>query len=1124
MSGKLNKLKFALAGGLMFTVTSISAQTVKGTVTDNTGEPIIGASVMEVGQASNGGVTDIDGNFTVNLKGKSNKLKISYIGMKSKEVSVAGKSVISIKLEDDDHTLNDVVVIGYGTVRKKDLTGSVSSISDKQIANIPVSNVSEAMTGKMAGVNITTTEGSPDADVKIRVRGGGSLSQDNSPLYIVDGFPVSSISDIAPSEIQSIDVLKDASSTAIYGARGANGVIIVTTKSGSEGKTQVNFNASYGWKKSVKDIKVLNPYEYVLYQYEIASAQNNPYKLGGTNYGNYWDYDIYKSIDGTNHQDEVFGRTGTQAIYNANVSGGSKDFKYNISYSHNQENSVMQKSGYNKDNIGAKLQAKLNKWLTFDFNGRMAYQKVKGLSGGADTNESNAANSIVAQTITFAPLKELTVSDEDEENSQSSRRSPMERLEGTYKLQTRFQQNYNASLTWKPFKHWTAKTEFGYGWKYYDTDQAWTASTVTSSKFGYNGRPQAYFVRDTYKSWRNANTLTYDKDKLFGGRDHLNVLIGHEWSSDQQTERTSTSVNFPVDFTLDEILSYTNTAETTLGNTSEIKANENMLSFFGRVNYTLADKYLMTFTLREDGSSKFASNNRWGLFPSLALAWRLSDEKFMKSSEKWLSNLKLRLSYGTAGNNRIPSDMLSPSFAIADNTGKHPGFISGGTEVNTGMLEIAKKNSKTVLYNSNLKWETTTTRNFGIDFGFLRGRISGTLDFYWNTTNDLLMLQTLPSATGYERQYQNVGSTSNKGIEFATNIVLADSKKFNMNFNFNISYNKNKIDKLEGGAHYETSSWGGSKVSKSSGDFLLEEGGRLGELWGYKSNGFYTVFDPATGKGDLVLNSNNTWRLATAADGHIGGYNSDGTPIYTDVKNNSYSLFGGSLYPGAAKVECDENGEVAYQRLGNTVPTVTGGFGFDGMWKTKIGNFDFNIFCNYSLGNKVYNATAQGASFYSGSSAGWNITNDYNLANRYTWVDPATGLNLGRPSASTVTAYGSTDAVMSRLNELNANAKVWNPAANTSMVVLDTFLEDASFLRINNITVGYTLPKNWVKSAWLESVRIYFTAYNVYCFTNYSGYDPEVDTSSKGNPMTPGIDYAAYPKSRSFVAGINVTF
>ena len=304
---------------------------------------------------------------------------------------------------------------------------------------------------------------------------------------------------------------------------------------------------------------------------------------------------------------------------------------------------------------------------------------------------------------------------------------------------------------------------------------------------------------------------------------------------------------------------------------------------------------------------------------------------------------------------------------------------------------------------------------------------------------------------------------------------------------------------------------------------MLEEGGRLGELWGYKQNGFYTVFDPATGKGDLVLDG-TTWRLATAADGHSGGYNADGTPIYTDVKDESYTLFSGSLYPGIAKVQCDEDGKVVYQRLGNTVPKVTGGLGFDGMLKTNIGNFDFNVFCNYSLGNKIYNATAQGASFMNNGYPGWNIISDYDSQSRFTWVDPESGLNLGRPSTATLAYYGSSEALMSRLNAINANARTWNPAANTKMVVLDSFLEDASFLRINNITVGYTLPKTWVKKLWLESVRVYFTAYNVYCFTNYSGYDPEVDTSSKDNFMTPGIDYAAYPKSRSFVAGINVSF
>ena len=287
---KIKVIRTALLLALLIIVGNISAQTVKVNVTDATGETVIGATVMEKG-TSNGAITDFDGNATVKLSGKNNHLVISYVGMKTKTIDVKGKKEIKVVMEDDNTTLNDVVVIGYGTVKKKDLTGSVSSISEKQIANIPVSNVSEAMTGKMAGVNITTTEGSPDADVKIRVRGGGSLSQDNSPLYIVDGFPVSSISDIAPSEIQSIDVLKDASSTAIYGARGANGVIIITTKEGKEGKTQVSFNGLLGWKKVTKTVKTLSPYEFAQYQYE----------LGSTDYGNYNDLDIWKSVEGSDY-------------------------------------------------------------------------------------------------------------------------------------------------------------------------------------------------------------------------------------------------------------------------------------------------------------------------------------------------------------------------------------------------------------------------------------------------------------------------------------------------------------------------------------------------------------------------------------------------------------------------------------------------------------------------------------------------------------------------------------------------------------------------------------------------------------------------------------------------------
>ena len=1078
---KFKVIRTALLLALLIIVGNISAQTVKVNVTDATGETVIGATVMEKG-TSNGAITDFDGNATVKLSGKNNHLVISYVGMKTKTIDVKGKKEIKVVMEDDNTTLNDVVVIGYGTVKKKDLTGSVSSISEKQIANIPVSNVSEAMTGKMAGVNITTTEGSPDADVKIRVRGGGSLSQDNSPLYIVDGFPVSSISDIAPSEIQSIDVLKDASSTAIYGARGANGVIIITTKEGKEGKTQVSFNGLLGWKKVTKTVKTLSPYEFAQYQYE----------LGSTDYGNYNDLDIWKSVEGSDYQDEIFGRTGLQKQYNASVNGGSKDIKFNIGFSHTDEESIMLGSGYAKNNINAKLNAKLNKWLSFDFNARLGFTKLDGLSGGADTNESNAANSIVANTVAYAPVETLTSSDdEDEANSTSTRRTPLQRITSTYKYQERFQQNYNAGLNWKPFKNITVRTEFGYGWRYNNTEQVWGSDATTNSKYGYNGQPQAQFVRVDQRDWRNANTITYANDKLFGGRDRINVLIGQEWSSTEKTTRTSTSVGYPTSMTIGEVLANTS-AGIALPNESDIAADENMLSYFGRINYTMADKYLATFTLRADGSSKFGKGNRWGYFPSLALAWRLSEEDFMKSTSSWLSNLKLRLSVGTAGNNRINSGLLSTTYSMASNTSKAPFF----NEERQSMLEHG-----TYLYNPDLKWETTITRNIGIDFGFLRGRINGTLDFYWNTTKDLLMQTVVPSSTGYSYQFQNFGKTSNKGVELTVNTVIVDRKKWGLNFNFNIAYNKNKIDELNMENPWQSSSWSGSTISKYE-DFKIEEGGRLGELWGFKTNGFFTVYDPVSNPdGQLVLEG-TTWKLREG------------------IVDNSPSITGGSYYPGGLRVEVDENGDPLKQRLGNTVPTTTGGFGFDG----RVGNFDFNVFFNYSLGNKIVNGTKLANAFYHGSAKNYNLVNDFALGSRYTWIDPETGLNLGRPSTSTIAAYGGADAMIARLNEINSGASIYNPAGVSTMQLIDYAVEDASFLRVQNITVGSTLPKKWMKRIFLDSVRIYFTGYNLFCFTGYDGYDPEVDTSSKKNPMCPGIDYAAYPKSRTFVGGINVTF
>ena len=1097
MSEKINNVRYALLALLLCFCASVQAQTVRGNVKDDTGEGVIGATVMELG-AKNGTVTDIDGNFTIAMKGKTKKLIITYVGMEDVTVDVKKDSVINVVMKNNT-TLNDVVVIGYQTIRKRDLTGAVANINAKQLKDIPVTSASEALTGKMAGVNVVTTEGSPDAEIKIRVRGGGSLSQDNSPLYIVDGFEVSSIGDIAPTEIESIDVLKDASSTAIYGARGANGVIIITTKSAKTGsnKFKIDLGASWGFKKATKLNKVMSPYDFAYYQYELETGtQKNDYVSA---YGGFNDLDIWKSREGNDFQDKIFGRTGNQQMYNVNLAGSTKKLAYSLAYANNSENSIMYGSGYVKHNINGKLSYDITKNLIFDVNARISHTRLEGLSGGADTNESNASNSIVANSTRFRPVTEISAGDDDADLTKV--KNPYERIVATDKLKKSLNQNYSAGLSWKPITKLTLRTQWQYGLKKGNTDQIWLGDAVSNSKYGGNGQPQAVVGSDKTWTWSNSNTATYEDRELFGGRDVITVLVGEENKSSRLKRYEDVYVNYDRGLGFADIENdYTRSSQ--LYNSIEaIAAKENMLSFFGRVNYTMADKYLATFTMRADGSSLFGENNKWGYFPSAALAWRISEEKFLKDS-KAISNLKLRLSFGTAGNNRIPSGIQYTAWSMADAGSKYPWF--DGTR--DDMMEIGSTKN-----NANLKWETTITRNVGLDFGFLKGRISGSVDVYWNTTKDLLMKTEIPGSSGYNYQYQNFGQTSNKGVELQLMATIVDSKNFTLNFSGNIAYNKNTIDKLNTTSEWQSSNWGAASVYE---DFRVVEGGSLGEIWGYKMNGYFTCWTPNNTNGDLRLVNGKWLPVINKTTGETADPSADGV-------DKSYTIFGGTLYPGCPKVETNADGSVKKQKLGNTIAPVTGGFGING---TFLKNFDFNVFCNFSLNNKIVNGTKLALSYYRDSAKKYNLNSDFAVGNRYKWIDPETGMNLGRPHNTTITYYRNADGVGDRLNEINANVEYWNPCAATAMQLTDYAVEDASFLRLQQVTLGYSLSKNVLKKCFLNSVRFYVTGYNLYCWTKYTGNDPEVDTSSKKNQMCPGVDYASYPKSRSVMFGVNVSF
>ena len=752
MSENLKSIRTTLVLALLLLVGSIQAQTVKVNVKDSSGEAVIGASVIEQG-TRNGGVTDFDGNFTLKSSGKP--VVISYIGMKTKTVDVKGKTSINVVLEDDNTTLNDIVVIGYGTVKKKDLTGAVATVNADAITAVPVANATEALTGRMPGVQITTTEGSPDADVKIRVRGGGSITQSNDPLYIVDGFPVESISDIAPSDIEDITVLKDASSTAIYGSRGANGVILVTTKSGKEGKTSVSYNAYYSWKKVANSLDVLSPRDYATWQYELAQLKNNPEKY--TRYfGAFEDLDMYDGIPTNDWQEQTYGRIGHTFNHNLSVNGGAEKLKYSFGYSHISDKAIMEMSHFNRDNASLKLNHKPAKTVALDYNIRFSRTGIDG-GGANDQTSSYNTDRRLRYAVQYVPFPVAGITGDDEDTDANSNFfSPLTSLRDNNRKQTRTQLNIGAAFTWELYKNLKFKSEIGYdiysskSKRYFGVSTYYVQNVPASEN---KSKPAISLQNQNRNKLRNTNTLNYDFKALLGkdNKNHLNVLLGQEYMIQKSQTMTNEVHGFPTEFTDEDCWNLT-----TQGDAYSINdfysPDDKLLSYFGRVNYDFDSKYLVSATFRADGSSKFAEGNRWGYFPSLALAWRISSEPFMKSTEKWLDDLKLRVSYGTAGNNNIPSGVSLKQDYVSSTTSWINGYNSYWAP------------SK-LMSNPDLKWETTITRNIGIDYSLFNSKINGSLEFYWNSTKDLL-IQYPVQGTGYDWQYRNMGETRNHGAEF----------------------------------------------------------------------------------------------------------------------------------------------------------------------------------------------------------------------------------------------------------------------------------------------------------------------------------------------------------------------
>lgn len=1074
--------------GILFYLPMLGQQTnIKGVVKDaQTGMPLPGVSVL-IKSTTKSTTTDLDGNYAINADSKET-LQFSYIGYKTIESSVNGKKVINISLKEESNQLEEIVVVGYGTAKRKDLTGSVASVKGKDLAAYPVANVASAMQGRVAGVTVTALDGRPDSKVSIRVRGGGSITQSNDPLFIVDGFPVSNINDIPASLIASIDVLKDASSTAIYGARGANGVVIVTTKAPSGGKISITYNGSTQIKNPSKYLGALNPYDFVKTNWDYASlfaledAWARAYGLG-TTYSNLNPAGInaYKNITDRNIEKEVI-RSTTQQNHNINITGGNEKTRYSLSYDILDDNGLKIQSYYKRSNVLAKIKSEIAKNLDLETDLYYSNQEVFG-----SEQQTNGIGSWITRSLRYTPVEPL--GDISGDNTQLGMYDnyvrpdfdPIKTINDIYDKTERQRYRANISLNWKVNDALTLRTDYGMT-KNYSTQYQYTGSFAKNT-VGVQGG-DATISKNYETGYRLVNTANYKFLKL-NDKHSLNILVGQEINSKDAENTMISGTNYPIAFDYNRVFAlmsqYGDQNAVKISNTYDVPGH--LASFFGRVNYTFNDKYLFTATLRADGSSNFAPKNRWGYFPAAAFAWKASDEKFLKDS-KIISNLKFRLSYGQVGNDQISPGLWKPEF-----TG-----VGGGYGYNNVANAIYVPASD-LLINPELKWETTITRNFGIDYGIFNDRIYGTIDAYWNTTKDLLLPKNLPTITGYKNQMANVGQTRNIGIEFGIGGDIVKSNDFKLSANMNVSINRNKIESLAEGIEYSnySSGWVAS-LSPSAGDYSLKVGDPVGLIRGYKYDGFYTTAD---------FDYNPTTKAYTLKNGIANSSSVLGvTPGITGAYPGMLKLqkVGNTLSP----TNINESDDATI--IGNTNAKFTGGLNINASYKS----IDLLLGFNGSFGNDIYNANKLA------NSTGFKLpfrNFDKSVQNRYTLFDVNSTGDLVRiydPAA---------------LDALNSNASTYMPFHENG-VIHSGAIEDGSYLRLNNVTAGYTLPSNITKKIAIENLRFFATITNAWLWTKYSGYDPEVDSGNGRNNTypTPGMDFGSYPKARTFTLGVNAKF
>ncbi len=1044
--------------GIFLLVFALSAQaqskSVTGQVLDDNGLPLPGVSIAIKGTKT-GTQSDFNGGFKITASAKD-QLVFSYIGFETKTVTIGNSSNLNVSLHETASNLDEVLVIGYGTVKRKDVTGSVSRVDMVDLNKAPVRSFEEALAGRVAGVQVTSSDGRPGSDVEIVIRGNNSVTQANSPLYVIDGFPIEDANNntVNPADIESIDILKDASATAIYGARGANGVVVITTKQGKAGKPVFSFNSFTGVQNILNKMPVMDPYQYVNYQIEFdptvtaAPGQTKtPTQIYLTEPGRTLDY--YKTVQPIDWQD-LTSRIGMIKNNDFSIRGGTKKLKYSFSGSANNQDGVLLNSEYQR------YQGRVN--LDYTFNSKFKvgintnYSNLEQ-SGQDPTRGDNGATTNVMVSIWGyrpVPSEDYSLVDEfqdpDLNTGNDYRINPVLSLENTYIVNKTKNIIANGYLEYSIVKNLKLRSSFGItenrvdGYQFYNSN---TSYGRPGSVNGVNGR----LNNTNYSNWLNENTVTWNKQLT--KKSKLNAVGGFTLQQRKTWYNGRFVTQLPNEDKMFDGFDDPGAIEQVVVPTNSIWT---MASFLGRVNYNYASKYLLTVSFRADGSSKFPSQNHWGYFPSAAASWKFNEEKFLKKS-KTLSDGKLRVSYGVTGNNRVGDfDYVTNFFNPIINTYVFNNeYVSGVVPTKIG--------------NSDLKWESTTQVDAGLDLGFFKQKIIFTADVYQKTTKDLLLNAQLPLSSGFTTAIKNIGSVENKGLELTLTTKNIETKDFSWTSSANISFNKNKLVALDEGQSDLQSVVNWDTQWRTTSAYISKVGEPLGLMYGYESLGTYKYDD-----------FNQT-------------VNGSGATVYTlkdGVATNGNTR--GSIQPGDIKYK-DQNGDLVvdasdYTVIGHGAPKHIGGFSNNFTYK----GFDLGIFFQWSYGNDIMNANRL---LFDGNTKSQGSLNQFaSYENRWTPENPDS--NVFRTRGYFGGGYSSN------------------------------FVEDGSYLRLKTVSLGYDLDNDFVKRIHLKSLRFYVSGQNLFTWTKYSGPDPEVNTYSSA--LTPGFDFSAYPRARTIAFGTNIQF